>query len=329
MITHTLLALAVATPGVSVDDVMNHLQAFQAIADAHGGNRAAGEPGYDASAEYVATRLERAGYKVELQPFTFPFYRQLAPPTLMGKKAFPKVAGFHLSGSGDVTAGTRRAGNGCTARAFASFKPGRIAVVERGSCTFQVKAVNASRAGAAAMVLVNNVKGPFGGNLETPQRIPVVGVSIKAGARVAKMKKVRVTTSTVSEERVTHNVIAQTAAGDKGKVLMVGAHLDSVPEGPGINDNGTGSATVLDLALRLVKAKTERAVRFAFWGAEEEGLLGSMHYVRNLDDAELKKIKGYLNLDMVGSENHTFGIYDGDDSEGVGAGPGPEGSAEI
>ncbi|MFI6485031.1 M28 family metallopeptidase [Nonomuraea sp. NPDC050663] len=329
MITHAMLALALATPGISVDNVMDHLQAFQAIANAHGGNRAAGEPGYDASAAYVATRLQQAGYKVEQQPFTFPFYRELAPPVLVGKKAFPKVVTFMFSASGDVTAEPRRVGDGCMPSDFEGFEPGKIALVDRGDCTFKVKVVNATRAGAAAVVVANRAKGVFLGSLESPQRIPVVGVSRAAGEKLAKSPSVRVATSTVSEERVTHNVIAQTAAGAADDVLMVGAHLDSVKDGPGINDNGTGSATVLELALRMAQSKPKRALRFAFWGAEEEGLLGSTHYVLSLTDEELKRVTGYVNLDMVGSDNYTFGIYDGDDSARTGAGAGPKGSAEI
>ncbi|MFI6814627.1 M28 family metallopeptidase [Nonomuraea sp. NPDC050328] len=331
MITRALLALALATPGtveVSVDEVMSHLQAFQAIADAHGGNRAAGESGYDASADYVAARLRAAGYEVELQPFVFPFYRELSAAKLSGKKAFPKVSTLVFSGSGRASGRPRRAGDGCLPRSFAEFRAGQVAVVQRGACPFQVKAVNARRAGASALVIVNQ-GGPFGGSLETPQSIPVVGVSAAVGKQVAAQRRVRVVTRTASEQRVTYNVIAQTKAGNANKVVMVGAHLDSVPDGPGINDNASGSAAILELAEQVAKAKPDRAIRFAWWGAEEEGLLGSIHYVMQLDDAARKKIKAYLNLDMIGSPNPTFGIYDGDDSDKEGAGPGPKGSARI
>jgi Zn-dependent M28 family amino/carboxypeptidase len=111
---------------------------------------------------------------------------------------------------------------------------------------------------------------------------------------------------------------------------MAGAHLDSVPEGPGINDNGSGTATLLETALRLGSAPAvTNAVRFAFWGAEEEGLVGSTAYVGGLSDADKQKIALYLNLDMVGSPNAVYLAYDGDNSDNVGAGPGPEGSATV
>jgi aminopeptidase Y len=110
---------------------------------------------------------------------------------------------------------------------------------------------------------------------------------------------------------------------------MVGAHLDSVNEGPGIQDNGSGSAAILETALQMAKVKPRNKVRFAWWGAEESGLVGSTYYVDNLSQEQQDDITLYLNFDMIGSPNHVFFIYDGDDSDGVGAGPGPDGSAQI
>jgi Zn-dependent M28 family amino/carboxypeptidase len=117
--------------------------------------------------------------------------------------------------------------------------------------------------------------------------------------------------------------------GDPDNVIMVGAHLDSVNAGPGIQDNGSGSAAILEVAEQMAKVKPRNRVRFAWWGAEESGLVGSTFYVNNLSAAEKDKITLYLNFDMIGSPNHVFFIYDGDDSDAVGAGPGPDGSAEI
>ncbi|RRO18750.1 M20/M25/M40 family metallo-hydrolase [Saccharopolyspora rhizosphaerae] len=127
------------------------------------------------------------------------------------------------------------------------------------------------------------------------------------------------------------NLVAETPGGDANQVVMFGAHLDSVGDGPGINDNGTGSAAILQAALDYAAGgeTPTNKVRFAFWGAEEEGLVGSTHYVESLTEAERGKIAAYLNFDMVGSPNAGYFTYDGDDSDGVGAGPGPEGSAQI
>ncbi len=110
---------------------------------------------------------------------------------------------------------------------------------------------------------------------------------------------------------------------------MAGAHLDSVLRGPGINDNGSGSAALLETAIKMAKVKPVNKVRFAWWGAEEAGLIGSNSYVVGLSAEARQKIALYLNFDMVGSPNHVFFVYDGDDSDGVGAGPGPQGSTAI
>ena len=110
---------------------------------------------------------------------------------------------------------------------------------------------------------------------------------------------------------------------------MAGAHLDSVAAGPGINDNGSGSAAILETAEQLSKVKPRNKLRFAWWGAEEAGLVGSTAYVNGLSQPEKDKIALYLNFDMVGSPNHVFFIYDGDDSDATGAGAGPAGSAQI
>jgi Zn-dependent M28 family amino/carboxypeptidase len=125
------------------------------------------------------------------------------------------------------------------------------------------------------------------------------------------------------------NVIAESKGGDPNNVVMAGAHLDSVQRGPGINDNGSGSAALLEVAEQMAKVKPRNKVRFAWWGAEEAGLVGSTAYVNSLSQAEQDKIALYLNFDMVGSPNYVFFIYDGDNSDGVGAPAGPPGSAEI
>ncbi|SEG95118.1 Zn-dependent amino-or carboxypeptidase, M28 family, partial [Thermomonospora echinospora] len=128
-----------------------------------------------------------------------------------------------------------------------------------------------------------------------------------------------------------YNVIADWPGGDPNQVIMTGAHLDSVSAGPGINDNGSGSAAILETALAVAREnfQPDKHLRFAWWGAEELGLRGSQYYVNNLPSAERTKIKGYLNFDMVGSPNPGYFVYDGDNSDGVGSGPGPAGSAQI
>src|SRR4029078_12834270 len=117
----------------------------------------------------------------------------------------------------------------------------------------------------------------------------------------------------------TENVIAETRGGDPNKVIVVGAHLDSVGPGPGINDNGSGSAALLEFPQQLRNAKTKNKIRFVWFSAEESGLLGSEAYVASLPDSERAKIAAMLNFDMIGSPHFVNMIYDGDlsDSEPV------------
>ncbi|WP_219468181.1 M28 family metallopeptidase [Nonomuraea rhizosphaerae] len=128
-----------------------------------------------------------------------------------------------------------------------------------------------------------------------------------------------------------YNVIADWPGGDPNDVLMTGAHLDSVTAGPGINDNGSGSASILEVALEVSRQSLQptKHLRFAWWGAEELGLRGSQFYVNNLSATERGRIKAYLNFDMVASPNPGYFLYDGDNSDGTGSGPGPAGSAEL
>ncbi|MCX5413620.1 M28 family metallopeptidase [Streptomyces sp. NBC_00059] len=111
-----------------------------------------------------------------------------------------------------------------------------------------------------------------------------------------------------------YNLIADWPGGDPNQVLMAGSHLDSVTSGAGINDNGSGSAAVLETALAVSRAQLapDKHLRFAWWGAEELGLVGSKYYVNNLATTERAKLAGYLNFDMIGSPNPGYFVYDDD-----------------
>jgi Zn-dependent M28 family amino/carboxypeptidase len=267
--------------------------------------------------------------------------RQLAPTA-----ATYETGAFIGSGNATVTAAVtavdinlalpRANTSGCEAADFAGFPAGNIALVQRGTCNFVIKALNAQAAGASAVIIFNQGNTPdreglIVGTLGGPAvaAIPVVGASFADGQALAQPGAQA--TITVEAPRVVtqYNVIAESRDGDPNNVVMAGAHLDSVQRGPGINDNGSGSAAILEVALQMAKVKPRNKLRFAWWGAEESGLLGSIAYVNGLSQAEKDKIALYLNFDMVGSPNHVFFIYDGDDSDGVGFGPGPGGSAEI
>ncbi|MGH3018591.1 MAG: M28 family metallopeptidase, partial [Gaiellaceae bacterium] len=158
---------------------------------------------------------------------------------------------------------------------------------------------------------------------DDPSTIPVIGTSFAIGEELYNQVKagtvtVRVATTTEIERNVpTENLLATTKAGRVDRQVVVGAHLDSVPEGPGINDNGSGSSTNLEVALQMAKlnVKPVNQVRFAWWGAEESGLVGSQFYVDSLTKREVKNTAVNLNFDMVGSPNYVRFVYDGDASD--------------
>jgi Zn-dependent M28 family amino/carboxypeptidase len=214
-----------------------------------------------------------------------------------------------------------------------------VALIQRGTCTFEDKANNAIAAGYDAVIIFNEGNPGreelFIGTLGTPFEIPVVGLSFADGAALYAQTQagpVVVHVATVTEidpTRTTRNIIADSPTGNADRVVVVGAHLDSVIAGPGINDNGSGSSTILEIAEEMAELgiRNRQQVRFAFWGAEELNLLGSEHYVNTLSDDELGKIVANLNFDMLGSPNYVRFVYDGDGSDSDPAGP--PGSAQI
>jgi Zn-dependent M28 family amino/carboxypeptidase len=185
------------------------------------------------------------------------------------------------------------------------------------------------------VVIYNNIPGTLNGTLSSTFTldIGVTSVTLDVGQVLAATSGLvmRLKTDTLRGLTTSYNVLGESTGGDPDIVVMAGAHLDSVNAGPGIQDNGSGSAAILETALQMAKVKPRNKVRFAWWGAEESGLVGSTYYVNNLPQAEQDRVALYLNFDMIGSPNYVYFIYDGDDSDsdGVGAGPGPIGSAAI
>jgi Zn-dependent M28 family amino/carboxypeptidase len=337
---------------VTLKDMRAHLAAFQEIADYNGGNRAAGTPGYDVSVRYVVGRLRKAGLTPKVHKFSYPYWRERSDAvfarTAPSKKSYKREKDFLTmadSGSGDVTGPAAAVDvpakgdgtSGCEKGDFKGFKKGSIALLQRGGCTFRTKAARAKAAGASAVAVFNKPgeKGPIIGTVSKPSAIPVVGLTHELGAALAKEArkgglKLRVKTDTAHGERTSANVVADTERGNAGNVVLVGAHLDSVPAGAGINDNGTGAAALLAIAGKIkdLGKGLRNRVRFAWWGAEEEGLRGSAHYVASLPAYEREKIALNINLDMLGSPNGTRGVYDGDHSTGGGT-RAPAGSGAI
>ena len=332
----------------SARDAYRHLQQFQAIADSAGGHRAAGSLGHDASAAYVHRQLQRAGYQVSYQTFTFVYTETLAEKLAVVSPSPRDVTIKAMTYTPSTRVGGLTAGlvavpvddtTGCEASDYASANfTGKIALIKRGGCTFADKQAAAAAAGAAGAVIYNNTEGALSGTLGEvgAGKIPTGGVTQEEGEKLAAEAAAGDVTVSfevrqLQENRTTRNVVADTRTGKAANTVVLGAHLDSVTEGPGINDNGSGSAGLLEVALELAKSKSKPAnkVRFAWWSAEENGLLGSEAYVASLSEKQRQQIKLYLNFDMIASPNGVQFVYDGDDSDGVGAGPGPEGSAQL
>lgn len=312
---------------VTVDAMMAHLGRFAEIADAHAGNRALGTPGYDASLDYVVDSLRDKGFDVDTPEFEvrIPWADEPAV-TVAGEPVEARPMEYTISTepagvTGPLVAARVEDTPGCTAGDYDGLPvEGAIVLVDRGSCPFGAKQAVAAERGAVALIVANNEEGDeMGGTLgqDTEVRIPVVSVTRDAGAQVRAQSGAPVAIKLNAGVRIeqTRNVIAQTKTGSTADIVMVGAHLDSVAEGPGINDNASGVAAVLETALQLGSSpQINNAVRFGFWGAEEFGLLGSSDYVESLDADALKDIALYLNFDMIGSPNPGYFTYDGDQS---------------
>jgi Zn-dependent M28 family amino/carboxypeptidase len=332
--------------------MFKHAQAFQMIADENGGNRASGFQGYGASVQYVLTKLRDAGYNPTTQVFDFVTFEETADPTLREVSPTAKTytpgtefLTMNYSASGDTGVATitpvdltlspdpaaRVSTSGCEPADFATFPEGNIALMQRGTCPFAQKVTNAQAEGAVGAIIFNSgtpgnegvVAGTLGETAQDGQptppdvEIPAVGISYAEGDRLAGEADPttgQIIVEAESDQRSSTNILADTRSGDPNNVTIVGSHLDSVTEGPGINDNGSGSAFNLELALQMAKNKirTENRVRFAFWGAEESGLVGATRYVAAISDEEFAKIAANLNFDMLASPNHGKFVYDGD-----------------
>jgi Zn-dependent M28 family amino/carboxypeptidase len=343
---------------VTLDGVRSHQAAFQEIADANNGNRFSGFGGYNASVEYVAETLEAAGYDTEVQAFDYLAYEVVGPSALqqVAPNSITYVEGVDFGAitqtdRGDVTAAVTRVdlqlglGNtstsGCEAGDWAGFPAGNIALLQRGTCTFEIKAENAAAAGAVGIVIFNqgNTAAEDRNNIpavtltaNNTSGIPVLGTTYALGVTLANTPglRMRVFANTLRQVLPTFNVLAEKAGVNQDNVVMAGAHLDSVLAGPGINDNGSGSAALIETALMMQNLKPRNTIRFAWWGAEESGLVGSTRYVAGLTAGERDDIALYLNYDMIGSPNYFLGVYDADKSTFAATGVNiPAGSTAI
>src|SRR5690349_14619991 len=330
--------------------------------------RATGTPGHVASVRYVMQRMAAAGYNVSLQPFEADIFFEQTPAvfaqTSPNAITYPRYDGqtgvwytADFSGDGDVTAPAvvvdftepttqaSASSSGCEASDYDGLAvTGKIVLLQRGTCDFGLKAEIAQAAGAAAAVIFNE------GTLGAPDRndvliptlagyevtIPVIGTDYATGRSLVDLANgVGVTLRVkvdgfVNEGVQTNNVIAETPGGRSDRTVVVGAHLDSVYAGPGINDDGTGTATLLETAEQMTAlgVTPRNKVRFIFFSGEEQGLLGSDYYVSQLSKKQLKDISVMLDFDMLASPNYARFIYDGNGDEQGFAGPNGSGTVE-
>jgi hypothetical protein len=338
---------------VTVEGIRVHQGAFNLAALVTGGNRLAGTKGYDYSADYVALRAKLAGLNVSRQDFEYDqLFFDWTPPKLevkRGKRYMPEIFGS-LPGlgdfgtqidsvSGDVTAPlwaaditlpaptTNASDSACQMADFAGMPKGAIVLMQAGGCSDFTKYLNAEAAGAGATIFIaEGSPGDTDPHVYLFTGAPITNPSLTAQIDVGEEllgtvrqglvgKTVHVKADIKTGPTPTQNVIAETRGGDPNKVIVVGAHLDSVGVGPGINDNGSGSAAILEMAEQLRGVFPKNKIRFVWFSAEESGLLGSEAYIDSLPADERRKIAAMLNFDMIGSPNFVTFVYDGDLSD--------------
>jgi Peptidase family M28/PA domain len=326
---------------IKTDDLWQHMQAFWQIAQENPGpdghpSRNSGEPGYKASADYVANLMKQAGYDVTLQPYTFDYFAYQGVPSM--SEVSPTAHDYTLvtdwnpgPSLGSTTAQLQTVGgtvlppvggstSGCDPSDFSGFVAGHIALIQRGTCTFSQKIANAQAAGASGVIIFNEGNDPtrsgvFVGSLSSVPSIPVAFTSFAIGNDLTTQTLAGPVTMSLSVQgihdpnRLDWNVIADSKGGDPNHVLVVDAHLDAI-YGAGMLDNASGSATILDIAQKMRKVHPRNKLRFIWFGGEELGLFGSLHYVNTLSPSELAKIRYDLDADVTATPNYIIGVLD-------------------
>lgn len=318
---------------INTEDLWAHLGALNDIAFANGANRAFGLPGYAASVDYVFGQISSLpGMTAWKQDFPALFNQVTSIELTVGGEGV-YVYGLTYSPStseeglkAPLVLGPE-AEAGCDVSGYDGLDvTSKIVLVERFRCptggTLAGRVRPAAAAGAAAVLVYNNIEtNVTAGTLSAPsdEFVPagfinrVDGLAFKEGIEAGEEIEAYFQQTQLVETRITQNVFLETQGGDPENVIVLGAHLDSVPAGPGINDDGSGTSLLLTVSKALAKYQHRNKVRFAWWGAEEMGLLGSEYYCSNLAPEEVDSILAYLNFDMVAKGY--FGIGDGDGSE--------------
>jgi hypothetical protein len=324
-------------------DLSAHMDNLQAIANANPGpdghpSRNSGEPGYLASAMYVANAMQAAGYDVHLQKYQFDYYAYTGIPSMnvngtdlvLGTDWGPGQSLGSMSGQTLTTVNnnvlpptaTPSSSAGCDASNFGPEVSGHPVLIQRGTCTFAQKVANAKAAGATGVIIFNEGNtspdrtGLLIGNLGSVPTIPVVFVTFAIGNQLAQEIKAGTPPTPVVDIKAIFqpnaddwNVIADSKGGDKNHTLVVDAHLDAI-YGAGMLDNGSGSMAILDIAQMMKNVTPANHLRFIWFGGEELGLFGSQFYVNNLTPTQASHISYDLDADVFGTPNYLIGILD-------------------
>lgn len=268
------------------------------------GIRASGTQGEREAADYIRDELASYGYDASEQAFPIQVY-QGYNTSLTDVDSGQTFAANPMtySASGDVTAEAVVVPGLGEPADYPAETRGRIALVQRGALSFEDKVANAQAAGAAAVIVYNNAPGSFDATLRSPSQVPAITISEEDGALLRDLVgggtvRLRVAVSANISEGQSRNVIAETPGGGDCEVI-IGGHYDSVPAGPGANDNGSGTSVVIEMARVLAARHQTAGVCVALFGSEETGLLGSQYYVSQLTEAERQAVRGYLNFDML------------------------------
>ncbi|KAF3916051.1 hypothetical protein ABW21_db0203948 [Orbilia brochopaga] len=297
-----------------------------AIAERNKGTRAWGTAGHWETLDWIESNIPKDYYNVERQYFNISRTIHDEVSVTVDGAAQTQVNGFTGGPNGTVTAPLIAIPNfGCDASDYPAAVAGKIALVHRGNCNFGQKNARAGTAGAVGLVVWNNDPTALTPTLGTPDLYNVTEFIVSAfigqadGTALVEKLGAGSLPATVTalfhlSVELTANVIATTKGGNQNAIITSGAHTDSVPEGPGINDNGSGTIAQIEVAKALTKFSVNNAIRFCWWAAEEDGLLGSEYYTSHISAAEAAKIVMNLNFDMLASPNYVYSIYDGDGS---------------
>ncbi|KAM0454424.1 hypothetical protein ACHAPV_008294 [Trichoderma viride] len=314
------------------------------IAASNGGNRAFGTAGYNESVDFILNHMQKrfgSAFDTWVQPFFHPFETTHAISVTGPEDEDVFVVSLHYNTATPLPRGINallidtpvddERGSGCFEDQWDHIDAtGKIALVKRGVCQVSHKLKLAKSRGALAVILYNDE--PGGTIAPASLGIENVGLLVPAGIitlqdgldwkeRLADDEDLFVSliVDSVKEFRKSWNVIAETRQGDPDNVIMLGAHLDSVQAGPGVNDDGSGTAALLEIATSLLKYEgLVNKVRFAWWGAEEVGLVGSLYYGRHLSEEDADAIRFYFNYDMIGSKQPTYAVYADSDAHKTG-----------